>query len=155
MRNWIFGVGLAFALAGAARAETAAPKGGAGNMVHCPTAVPGAKFEVANVKEGVEITVTGETPAAEKEIRSRAKHLVDAAKMDPESVRHTGDGHGGGGIGRCPVVLKDTVITSEDVKGGAKLTVKSVKPVDVDWLRKETAARAADSKSGAPKSTKK
>jgi hypothetical protein len=151
MRNWMIGVGLAFALAQTARAETTtAPKGGAGNMVHCPTAVPGAKFEVANVKDGVEITVTGDTPAAEKEIRGRAKHLVDAAKVDPESVRHTGDGHGGGGIGRCPVVLKDTLISSEDVKGGAKITVHSVKPVDVEWLRKETAARAAEAKGGKP-----
>jgi hypothetical protein len=152
-RNWILGIGLAFALGGAARAEVTVPKGGSGNMVHCPTAVPNAKVEIANIKDGVEITVVGDTPAAEKEIRSRAKHLVDAAKLDPESVRHTGDGHGGGGIGRCPVVLKDTLISSEDVKGGSKITVRPVKPVDVEWLRKETAARYVDAH--APKPSKK
>jgi hypothetical protein len=148
MRSLLIGIGMICA-ASIARAET--PKGGAGNMMHCPTAVPGAKFTVENVKDGVTITVTGDTPTAEKEIRARAKHVVEAAKTDPESVRHTGDGHGGGGIGRCPIVLKDTLVSTEDVKGGAKITVHPVKPVDIEWLRKETAARADAAKTPAKK----
>ncbi len=150
MRSLLIGIAALCALS-TARAETPPPKGGAGNMMHCPTSVPGAKFTVENVTDGVAITVTGETPAAEKEIRARAKHVVEAAKIDPEAVRHTGDGHGGGGIGRCPVVLKDTLVSSEDVKGGSKLTVRPVKAVDIEWLRKETAARSDAAKTPAKK----
>lgn len=133
MRNWL--VGASMLLAGAAYAETV----GGGQMIHCPTAVKGAKVEVKDAKEGVEITVTGD----EAEIRKRAKHVADASKADPTSVQHTGDGHGGGGLGHCVVVLKDTVVTTEDVPGGAKLTVKPVKPVDLEWLKKETKDRQA------------
>ena len=47
----------------------------------------------------------------------------------------------------CEVVLKDTSVTAEDVEGGSKITVKPNKAVDLEWLKKETAARkAANSK---------
>jgi hypothetical protein len=126
--------------AGVAGAHEAAANAGGGKMVHCPSAVAGAKVEVKETADAVEVTVTGKGKA-EEEIRARAKHMVDAAKNDPTSVAHTGDGHGGGGLGRCVVVLKDTTITAEDVPGGSKLTVKPVKAVDLEWLKKETAAR--------------
>jgi hypothetical protein len=114
-------------------------------MQHCPTAVAGAKVDVKDTADAVEITVTGKGDA-EAEIRKRAKHLVDAAKSDPTSVAHTGDGHGGGGLGTCLVVLKDTTVAAADVPGGSKLTVKPVKPVDFEWLKKETKARQAAAK---------
>jgi hypothetical protein len=62
-------------------------------------------------------------------------------------VQHTGDGHGGGGLGQCEVVLKDTVVTAQDVEGGSKITVKPVKAVDLEWLKKETHRRQAGMKS--------
>ncbi len=134
-----------FLAAGAASAKqsdsAASPTVGKGNMMHCPTSVPGAKVAVVDIKDGVEITVTGDSDAVQTEIRKRAQHCVEAAKTDPNSVRHTGDGHGGGGLGLCPIVLKDTLVTSEDVKGGSKLTVRPIKAVDLEWLRKEIAAR--------------
>jgi hypothetical protein len=142
MRNLM--IGLSLLLAGAVSAkEQGNPTVGGGHMQHCPTAVEGAKTEIAETKDGVEITVTSPNAAKTEEIRKRAKHVVDAAKNDPSSVAHTGDGHGGGGLGRCEVVLKDTNVTSEDVEGGSKITVKPVKPVDLEWLKKETSARRA------------
>src|SRR5688572_17979088 len=111
--------------AGAAWAKPPATVG-KGNMAHCPTAVKGAKVEIKDGPSAVEITVTGKGDAVE-EIRKRAKHVADASKKDPEAVVHDGAGGGGGGLGRCEIVLKDTTVTSEDVEGGAKITVKPLK----------------------------
>jgi TusA-related sulfurtransferase len=119
---------------------------GKGNMMHCPTSVNGAKSAAQDIKDGVEITVTADNDKAAGEIRQRAQHLVTAAKTDPNTVRHTGDGHGGGGLGMCPVVLKDTLVAAEDVKGGSKITLRPIKPVDLEWLRKEVATRMKSKK---------
>lgn len=113
---------------------------GAGKMVNCPSAVEGSKTEVNELKDKLEITVTG---GDEAEIRKRAKHLAKASKENPAAVKHSGSGQGGGGLGQCPVVLKDTVITAKDVPGGATLTVKPTKSVDFEWLKRETKQRQA------------
>ena len=130
------------------------PTVGGGHMQHCPTAVEGAKTEIKDAKDGVEITVTATAKDKTDEIRKRAKHVAEAAKQDPTAVEHKGDGHGGGGLGRCEVVLKDTTVTATDVEGGSKITVKPTKPVDLEWLKKETHEREAANKAGA-KPTKK
>jgi hypothetical protein len=116
---------------------------GGGRMQHCPSAVDGAKTEIKPGKDAIEVIVTHENAAKTDEIRKRAKHVAEAAKADPTSVKHTGDGQGGGGLGRCEVVLKDTTVVAEDVDGGSKLTVKPVKPIDFEWLKKETTTRAS------------
>ena len=132
--------------------EAAAPTVGSGHMQHCPTAVAGAKVDIKDNKDSVEITVTSTEAAKTDEIRKRAKHLVDSAKIDPTSVLHNGEGHGGGGVGLCEVVLKDTTVAAEDVDGGSKITVRPVKPVDSEWLKKETHARhVANSSAGGKK----
>ncbi len=147
MRTWtLCALALLAAAAGLARAESKTPTlAGPGNMIHCPSAVPGAKTELKEIKDGIEVWITATEDAKTQEIRRRAKHVVEAAKTDPNTVRHTGDGHGGGGLGRCPVVLKDTLVTAEDIKGGTRITVRPVKPVDLEWLRKETASRLKES----------
>jgi hypothetical protein len=146
MHKWI----LAVAVIGGSMAH--AQNVGRGQMRHCPTAVSGAKTEVTDTPEGVQLTVTGKDEA---EIRRRAKHLAEVAAAEPEVVDHQGNGHGGGGLGGCLVVLKDTTITAEEVAGGAKLAVKANKPVDVPWLQKETRARQAAAKPAAKKTAKK
>jgi hypothetical protein len=122
----------------------APPTVGGGHMEHCPTAVTGAKTTITETKDAVVITVTGDSD----EIRKRAKHVVEAAKQDPASVVHDGSGHGGGGLGRCEIVMKDTTVIAEDVDGGSKITVKPVKPVDFEWLKKETHTRHVANASG-------
>jgi hypothetical protein len=121
---------------------------GGGHMQHCPTAVAGAKTDIKDTSDGVEVIVTAKDAAKTEEIRKRAKHVVGAAKAEPTSVAHEGNGHGGGGLGRCEVVLKDTMITAEDVDGGSKITVKPQKPVDLEWLKKETHERQTANKGG-------
>lgn len=135
----------------AAWAKEAAPTVGGGHMQHCPSAVAGAKIDIKDTKDAVEISVTSTEAAKTDEIRKRAKHMVDSAKADPTSVVHNGEGHGGGGLGLCEVVLKDTTVTAEDVDGGSKITVKPIKPVDLEWLKKETRARHTANSGGGGK----
>jgi hypothetical protein len=44
--------------------------------------------------------------------------------------------------------MKDTTVTAKDVDGGSEITVKPVKPVDFEWLKKETQARRTANGSG-------
>ena len=128
-------------------AELTAPNAvgaGAGKMSHCPSAAPGANTVVADVTSGVTVTITGKSDAVTTDIRDRVKHLLDAAKDTAPTGSHDGSGNGGGGLGRCPVVLSDTTVTAKDVPGGSQVTVKSAKPNGVDGLRKETRDRVAN-----------
>ena len=118
--------------------------GASGKMAHCPDAVTGAKTAIADVPGGVEITVTGADATATADIRARVKALVDAQKNQGASIKHTGTGEGGGLLGRCPVVLKQTTVTAADVDNGSKITVKASDPSEVDWLRRETRDREDD-----------
>lgn len=129
-------------------AKSAGAEGaGAQRMAHCPSAVEGAKTAVKDSKEGVLVTVTG---AADKvtEIRARAKHLAEVAKK-PEAAKiaHTGQGTGGGGLGRCPIVVEgDNTVDVKEIEGGVEVDVKSKK--DAAGLQKEAKARAANFASG-------
>jgi len=153
MRTWLGVAALGLALSTpAAWAKEAAPTTvGGGHMQHCPTAVTGAKTEIKDNKDSVDIVVTATDAAKTEEIRKRAKHMVEAAKADPTAVVHNGDGHGGGGLGLCEVVLKDTTVTAEDVDGGSKITVKPSKTVDFEWLKKETHSRHTANGTGGKK----
>ena len=68
------------------------------------------------------VTVTAAAGAADKakDIRDRAKHTADVAKLtEPPKVEHNSEGKGGGGLGRCPVVVEgDTTVEVKDI--GAK-----------------------------------
>jgi len=121
----------------------AAEGAGVHRMAHCPSAVPGAKTAVKDSKEGVVVTVTG-TGEAVKDIRDRAKHAVEISKLsEPPKPEHNSEGKGGGGLGRCPVVVEgDTTVDAKDVANGSEITVKAKK--DVAGLQKETKLRAGN-----------
>ncbi len=113
---------------------------GAQRMSHCPSSVPGAKTEVKDAKDGVVLTVTGPSDAVD-EIRKRAAHTAEVAKMpEPKRAQHNGAGQGGGGLGRCPVVVEgDAAVSVKEVPGGAEITVTTKK--DVAALQKEARSR--------------
>jgi hypothetical protein len=115
---------------------------GAHKMAHCPSAVEGASTVVKDSKEGVIVTVTG-TGDKVKEIQERAKHAAEVAKLaEPPKVEHNSEGKGGGGLGRCPVVVEgDTTVEVKDIANGSEITVKAKK--DVAALQKEAKERAA------------
>ena len=116
---------------------------GTHHMAHCPSAVPGAKTAVKDSKEGVIVTVTG-TGDAVKDIRDRAKHTAEIAKLpDPPKVDHNSEGKGGGGLGKCPVIVEgDTTVEVKDIENGTEITVKAKK--DVGALQKEAKLRAGN-----------
>lgn len=120
-----------------AGAETA----GSQRMAHCPSSVEGAKTSLKDTTDGVLVSVTG---PAEKvaEIRARAKHVAEvAAKPEPARVQHTGQGTGGGGLGRCPIVVEgDTAVQVKEIEGGIEARVSTKK--DVAALQKEAKLRA-------------
>jgi TusA-related sulfurtransferase len=115
-----------------------------GKMAHCPNAVTGAKTAIADVPGGVTVTVTASDPTAMADVRARVQALLDAQKNASGNVKHTGNGEGGGLLGRCPIVLKNTTIVSAELEGGDKLTITAKDPQEVDWLRRETRDRQED-----------
>ena len=81
----------------------AAEGAGTHRMAHCPSAVAGAKTTVTSAAQGVVVSITGPADKVD-EIRTRARHTADIAKKDTaNSGHHTGDGSGGGGVGKCPI----------------------------------------------------
>jgi hypothetical protein len=122
-------------------APSAAGTVGGGRMRNCPTTVEGAQVSVGEAKDAVEVTITAKDKQAIDEIRADAKHLAKVSAKDASDVKHTGEGEGGGSLGRCPVVLKDTTITAADVPGGSKLTLKPARPDDLEWLKAEVKKR--------------
>ncbi|MGH7294102.1 MAG: hypothetical protein ACRELB_04175 [Polyangiaceae bacterium] len=125
----------------AASSATLSPSG---KMGHCPNAVAGAKTVIADVPGGVEVLVTSKDGATTADIRARVKALVDAQKNAGGNVKHTGNGEGGGLLGRCPIVLKDTTLTTAEIPDGTKVTVVAKDPTELDWLRRETRDRQED-----------
>ena len=125
----------------AASSATLSPSG---KMAHCPNAALGATTVIADVPGGVALTITSINLGARGDIRARVQALVEAQKNAGASVKHTGNGEGGGLLGRCPIVLKDTTLETAEVEGGTKVTVKSKDPAEVDWLRRETRDRQED-----------
>src|SRR5688572_12559726 len=116
----------------------ASPAGlvGGGRMQHCPTAVAGSTTTNNVTAEADELMIVAKDAKDEKaakDIVSDAKHLKEVAQKDPAQVKHTGEGEGGGGLGKCPVVLKDTHITITEIPGGAKIALKPMKPEQLEW----------------------
>ena len=115
---------------------------GGGRMEHCPTAVPGAETKIAAVGDGVEVTITSPDAKAAGDIRGDARHLQEVAEKAPAAVRHTGEGDGGGGLGKCPILVRDTRIAVAEIEGGVKITLRPVNPEQLGWLVKEVESRA-------------
>jgi hypothetical protein len=127
----------------AAPAPGEAATQGARKQENCPTAVPGAETKVNETKTGVEVLVTSKDPAATTAIREDAAHLAKVSTKGGEEVKHTGEGTGGGGLGKCPIVLKDTKVTATDIEGGSKIVVTPAKKDQLDWLKTEIKSRLA------------
>jgi hypothetical protein len=122
--------------------EPGAREAGQGKMAHCPSAIDETTTTVKATKDAVVVTIVAKDEAKTKEIRERATFLAEASKKDPASAEHKGDGSGGGGFGRCPIIVKDTTVTVKEVAGGAEATVKPKAAADVPALEKEAKERA-------------
>jgi len=132
------------ALPSVSAAHAASPSS---RLANCPTSVAGATTTMRDVDNGIEIVVVAAADAAIAEIRARAAALVIAARDPSLQDKHgSGSGGGGGGAsggsgGRCPVIMKRTVVEARDVAGGSAITVTARVPEQIDWLRRETRER--------------
>lgn len=134
-------------------AELATPgikEAGQGKMAHCPSAVDGAQTTVKKAADAVVVTVTATGDDKVKAVRDRSKHLAEASKTEGAAGKHAGDGSGGGGLGRCPVVLKDTTVTAKDVAGGSELSVTPKDKATLAALAKDAEERAKNFGAAAP-----
>lgn len=120
----------------------------ANKMAHCPSAVEGATTEVSEGEGAVVVTVTAEDEAAVTEIRERANHLAGLEPTDSAEVKHTGEGTGGGELGKCPVVMTDVEVSAEDVDGGSAVTVTPKDEAQLASLLAEAQKRAASLREG-------
>jgi hypothetical protein len=114
---------------------------GAGKMAHCPSAVEGAQTKITDTPDGVMVTVLA-TGDGVKQVRDRAKTLAEVSKRGPGDGKHSGDGKGGGALGRCPIVLSDTVVESKDVEGGSQVQVKARSAEMVAMVQADSRNRA-------------
>ncbi len=110
-------------------------------MANCPSAVPGAITGMRLVDGGVILDITATDPDAARAIVDRA-HLA-ATHLPPDPVRgeHSGAHGGPGTTGHCPVVHVNTVVSVEDIAGGARITVMARDPAGTATLQAETRER--------------
>ncbi len=115
---------------------------GGGKMGHCPNAVEGAATKLTDTKDGLDIIVTAKGDSRVQQIRDRARHLAKVALEDAGAPEHNGGGNGGGNLGRCPVIVQDTVVDVKDIEGGSKISVKASTAGKSAEMRKEAHDRA-------------
>jgi hypothetical protein len=120
----------------------------ANKMANCPSAVEGATTAVEDGEGVVIVTVTSDDEAKMAEIRKRATTLAGLNSADSTEVKHSGQRTGGGGLGRCPVVLDNVEVTAEDVDKGTKITLKPKDAAKLADLSKAAKERAEALKAG-------
>jgi hypothetical protein len=100
----------------------------------CPGTVRGARTRLANIPEGVEITITGRSRKARDEIRRRAAVLTTVRQLTPAESAAARS---------CLVAYyPGTAAEMTAVPGGVRVRVTASKPEDGDALRRITRERA-------------
>jgi hypothetical protein len=115
----------------------------ANKMKNCPSAVAGAKTAVQQTKTAVVLMITASDKAAIADVQARAKKLSTLDASADAEVKHTGEGTGGGALGKCPVVMTDVTIKVESQKKGAKITLTPKDASKLADLAKVAQDRAA------------
>ncbi len=77
------------------------------------------------------------------EIRKRATHLASLNDADSTEIKHSGEGTGGGALGKCPVALGQGKVTAEDSEGGSTITMTPKTPEGLAELNAMVRDRAA------------
>lgn len=113
------------------------------NMENCPSWVPGALTTAVDTDRGVALTIVGQTPEAERDIRFLSRYQAQIHRPPNGPVRHTGQGTGGGGMGHCPIVHPGTHVMTEDVPGGSRIEIAARNPDEADELREIVRRRIA------------
>jgi hypothetical protein len=109
-------------------------------LSHCPSVVSGATTLVTERPGGVEVRITASGDAT-SEIRRRATFLLSAS--EETRGKHQGNGGANAQFGRCPVVMRNTKLEVREIPGGAAVVMRPSHPFELEWLRREVAARSA------------
>ena len=121
----------------------------ANKMEHCPSSVAGATTKVEGGEGVIIVTVTAADEAATTEIRTRAGYLAGLERDADDEVKHSGEGTGGGALGKCPVVVAHATLAVEDVERGSKITMTPTKEGGLAELNALATERAAALATGA------
>jgi hypothetical protein len=114
----------------------------ANKMANCPSAAAGATTAVKADKAAVTVSVTAKEKEVIAEIQKRAKKLSTLDTSADADIKHTGEGTGGGQLGKCPVVMTDVTLKVKDLKNGSAITMTpkdKAKLADLEKLAKERA----------------
>ena len=114
----------------------------ANKMANCPSAAPGATTAVKADKTSVTLTITAKDKAAIAEIQKRAKKLSTLDTSADADIKHTGEGTGGGQLGKCPVVMTDVTLKVKDSKTGTAITMTPKDKAKLADLEKLAVERA-------------
>ena len=111
------------------------------HMQNCPSAVPSARTYVARRKDGVDVTILSNDPAARQKIASLAS--LEARRGEPMWLLppHSGMHGGPGTIGFCPIIHADTSVSVERVRDGVRIHVAARDERDAAKLQEATEAR--------------
>jgi len=94
----------------------------------CPSAVPGARTDVADAGEGVQVVVSSVDERARQEIRRRAVAYVEARDLGllDDAARRGSE---------CPGMVPRTFFEAEDTADGVMLTVRPIESAHTPLLR--------------------
>ena len=118
-------------------------------MAHCPSSVEGAETVVSAGEGTIIVTVTAKGEAAATEIRKRSTHLASLNDADSTEIKHSGEGTGGGALGKCPVALGQGKVIAADTEGGSAITMTPKTPEGLAELNAMVRDRAAAMAAGA------
>jgi hypothetical protein len=111
-------------------------------MSNCPSAVTGAVTRAVPLRDGVAVEITAKEPDQVAEIRARAGRQVAYRHRNEAGLPpHTGVGTDSGESGYCPIVVTDTTVSSEEIKGGARITVRPKEKTSVQAVQRMTNER--------------
>jgi hypothetical protein len=113
------------------------------SMTNCPTAVKGAVTRASNTESGVDLTITADDPASQRQIVELAARHEQIGDPDGSAPRHTGLHGGPGGIGHCPVIHDATTVTFTRLRRGAVIHLRALLPSDVARVQAIANARLA------------
>lgn len=109
-------------------------------MNNCPSDVAGAKTEIVDLPDRVELLITAAAPDAVTQIRMLAREQAKIVENIGD-VQHTGTGTGRGTRGYCPIVHAETPAVVEDIEGGARVIMRPRRTEQIGELRNETRSR--------------
>lgn len=112
-------------------------------MRNCPNALAGTTTNLTNTPDGVDLEITTNDPAIQQQIVQLAAVQSHMGHPNKSEMEHTGMHGGPGDIGYCPIIHTATMVTFDEIKGGAMIHVRAQKPQDVSNLQTTIASRVA------------